>query len=390
MKKSVLILWLLIFLLFAGCAVSKGKQSTTAAAAPSQTAPPDTGPTDTEPVETEPAFTPGIPCEEPELSDEGVFVWLFSYGDGSANSRVLQWSYRFDDVRPIEYDPYASPVRFDGDKSLWTTYERDGESDNCLMGRCISTQAEWDFIDRVLLSAEYEADPDDSVPFGTPVFILRRGTDCAERTTRIPPGRTGYIDDEVSRYHVTPDGNVLRCDADGSVFRAVTPLAPETAARLYLIYESYYKAWTIQCPCVYHIEEPDQKEPVLLVRTADKEFTVPKEQWTDFLSLVSVEEDKEVSSDLPCFKVVNQLYALEEYPSPEVLRFTFFTEDYDPDSVHWWRWLSLREDGRIILENRFGVGSLYNIAFWNVICPVRYVSKATFDVDAICALVLSD
>lgn len=392
---------LLVLILLAGCAAQGGNPPAASgtepvSSAPSATETPQTETetpeteamqTETEPAGTEPPLAPGVACEEPELTDAGVFVSLYSWWDASE----LQWSYRFDDVRQIEYDPYEAPVRFDGDKSVWTTYERDGDSDNCLMGRCVSSRAEWDYLTRVLFSADYQADPEAAADFGTPVFILRQGADCKERTTRIPVGQTGYIDDELCRYYVSPDGTVLRCDADGSVFRAVTPLEPEAVARLYLIYETAYRAWPIRCPCIYRLDEPDEQEPVLLVRTADRELRVPKEKWSDFLALVSVEADKEIPSDLPCFRVLTQLYAAEAYPSPELLRFTFYTEDYDPDSPGWQQhWCSLREDGRIILEAPYGAGGVYTVAHWNVRSPVRYVSMAVFDTEAITRLIFGE
>ena len=395
LRRSLLPWLLLLLLLLAGCWARRGFENTTAAPVPSETGPAETEPVETEPAETEPdepesPFAPGVLCEEPALESEGVFVSLYRSDSENNAGALWQWSCRFNDVRSIAYDPYSPPVRFEGDKSLWMTYQRDGDFDNCIVGRCISTQAEWELFTRVLFSVEYEADPEFSVPWGSPEFILRQGTDCTERTSRIGSDKTGYLDDEVCRYCVTADGDVLRCDADGSILRAITPLGPETVARLFLIYEAYYRAYTIQCPCIYHLDEPGGEEPMLLVRTADRELYVPKEKWTDFLALVSVEEDKEVPSDLPCFQVITQLYSLEDYPSPEVLRFTFYTDDYDPDSGSWWRWFSLRQDGRIIVETRSGVGLQYNIAYWSVICPVRFISKASFDVGAITALLFSD
>lgn len=379
----------MLVMLCAGCAARRKPAAPAATAAPDSAAAsasdaPQTKTEASEP-ETEPTLAPGIACEEPEPSDAGVFVSLYSWEGDDA-----QWCYRFDDVRPVAYDPYEEPVRFNGDQSVWVTYDRDGDSDNCLMGRCVSTRAEWDYLTQVLFSADYQAAPEDTVDFGTPVFILRHGTDCKERTTRIPQGQTGYIDDELCRCYVSPDGTVLRCGADGSVLRAVTPLEPEAVARLYLIYETYSTAWPYQYPCIYRLDEPGEKEPALLVRTAQRELRVPREKWSDFLSLVSVEADRETPTDLPCFGVVTQLYATEDYPSPELLRFTFYTEDYDPNAETWWRWFSLREDGRIILERRSGAGYLYSVAVWNVTCPVRCVSKAIFDPEAITALVFGE
>lgn len=333
-------------------------------------------------------FAPGAPCEPPELSDGGLWVTLHNYKEADQKYDLWQWSYRFVVEEPITYDMEAPPVRFADDKSLWMTYQRDGDSDNCLMGRCIRTQGEWAFMERVLFAPEYQSDPEYTVPFGTPEFLLRQGTDCSQCTTRIPPGQTGYIDDELCRFCVSPDGSVLRLDADGSIFRSAAPLEPEDVARLYLIYESYYRAWTRQVVFPYNPEVP-REELRLLVRTADREISVPPEKWDAFLALVSREEDKEIPEDLPCFKVIQQLFVTEDYPAPELLRFRFLQTDDDPDSM-FLRWFSLREDGKITVDSPWGGSLLRPLAAWTVGSPVRHISKISFDAEAIATLVLGE
>lgn len=391
MKRLFLLLTLL--LLCAGCAARSGNMPA-ASGTPTQTAPAPfvtgTAQTETEPVET--GVPPGELCAEPEAPVEGNICALYALTSSEDFDGALQWSYRFDGLSAIDYDAYDAPVRFDGDRSLWMTYDRDGSFDNCIVGRCISTQAEWDWFDRVLLSAEYEADPEGSIAIGTPVFILRQGSECGERTSRIPSGSTGHIDDELYRYYVSPDGSVLRCDANGrEPERIVTPLEPEAVARLYLLYDTYYRTSPVCYPCRYYPEEYESCKVHLLVRRDGEEISVPREQWDAFLAMVTVEKDKEYPDDLPCFGVRTRLFDPEDYPSPELLRFTFYTEDYDPNSESWQRnWFSLREDGRLILELPGSGGWLQGLARWTVYSPVRFVSKAVFDPEAITRLVFGE
>ena len=329
-------------------------------------------------------FPPGVPCSEPESDEQLVSVSLYTAEEGEIFGSARQWSYRFDGMSPVEYDQFAPPARFDGDKSLWMTYNRDGSFDNCVIGRCIQTQAEWDVFAKALFSAEYAPAPGETIPFGTPEFLLREGTECAQSTGRNPPGGKGYIDDELCRYCVSPDGSVLRVEPDGTISRAVAPLDEETVARLYLLYETYFRSYAVLFLSLYYLNEPGQGLR-LLVRHGEEELSVPEEKWDAFCALLSVDEDKEVSSDIPCFAVVNQLFVQEDYPSPEVLRFRFLTADDDPDAAPF-RWLSLREDGRLITEMSGGGGMVHYVARWTVTGRSRYVSQAVFDVDAVLAL----
>ena len=330
----------------------------------------------------------GVPCPEPEAGEPGAFVSFYTVAETSDSGFPTQWqqSFRFDGLASSEYDLFAAPARFEGDKSLWMTYNRDGDFDNCVLGRSITVQEEWDYFHRVLFSAEYEAAPDGTACFGTPEFILRQGTACAQSTSRNPPGGKGYIDDELCRYRVSSDGSVLRIDADGSIFRIVTPLEAETVARLYLLYETYFRSCAVLSPCGYDLNELGQ-DIVLLVRRGEEELSIPREKWEDFLALVSVEEDKELSAGPPCYAVVNELFLREDYPAPQVLRFRFVRKDDDPDAAPF-RWFSLREDGRLILESPQGAGMTYPIQVrWTVSSAVRYVSRAVFDKDAILQLI---
>lgn len=329
-------------------------------------------------------FPPGVSCSEPETGAEGTYISLYTAEENEIFGSAWQWSYRFDGMPPVEYDQFVPPARFDGDKSLWMTYQRDGSFDNCVIGRCIRTQTEWDFFDQALFSAEYVSAPGDTVPFGTPEFILREGTECAQSTGRNPPGGEGYIDDELYRYCVCPDGSVLRVEPDGTISRAAAPLDGETVARLYLLYETYFRSYAVLSLSLYYLNEPG-RELRLLVRRGEEEVSVPEEKWDAFCALLSVEEDKEVPSDIPCFAVVNQLFVQEDYPSPEVLRFRFLTADDDPDAAPF-RWLSLREDGRVIVEMSGGGGMVHYVARWTVSDRNRYVSRAVFDADAVLAL----
>ncbi len=185
---------------------------------------------------------------------------------------------------------------------------------------------------------------------------------------------------------------MLRCDANGrEPERIVTPLEPEAVARLYLLYDTYYRTSPVCYPCRYYPEEYESCKVHLLVRRDGEEISVPREQWDAFLAMVSVEKDKEYPDDLPCFGVRTRLFDPEDYPSPELLRFTFYTEDYDPNSESWQRnWFSLREDGRLILELPGSGGRLQGLARWTVYSPVRFVSKAVFDPEAITRLVFGE
>ena len=74
------------------------------------------------PEQSTPGLSPGISCQAPELTEAGFFVSLYHYDCQMQRNDLWQWSYHFQNVLSIEYDMYAPPVRFDGDKSLWMTY----------------------------------------------------------------------------------------------------------------------------------------------------------------------------------------------------------------------------------------------------------------------------
>ena len=332
-------------------------------------------------------YTSAAPCEEP--SGEGYSVAMSFYHEGDEPYQLdWDWSIAFEGVSPRDVDRCANPPRFDGDKSVWMTYDRNGDWDDCVLGRCITTQEEWDFMDRVLFSPEYEADPDAQPFMQTPRFILRQGNECTSSAIRAAAeGQTYYIDDTVSQYFVSPDGSVIRIDADESVYRAKKQLDRETVAFLYLLYEGYYNTAVIMVPWAPSIGE-SADECRLLVDCDGQRVALPGEAFDAFLALIT--EDGNTSEDgNPCYNCTMQIFCDSDYPSPEVLRFRFVREGDDPDQNPF-LWFSLRKDGKVIMDRMIGAGYIYNDAWWSASGRNRAISVSTFPVKEITAFVAAN
>jgi len=325
-------------------------------------------------------YRSATPCEEPSNEGYDVVMTFKRAGDGGQLD-VWDWSMAFTGISPLTVDRTANPPRFDGDKSVWMTYIRNGDWDDCVLGRCITTREEWDFMDRVLFSPEYEADPDAQPNIQAPCFILRQGNECTSSTIRkAVDGETFHVDDTVSQYFVSSDGTVIRIDADESVYRAKKQLDRESVAYLYLLYEAYCRTSAV---CVlYNTYDVDSYH--LLVDWNGQRVEIPHENFDSFAALIS-EEGNEYSGDL-YFDCTSVMYADSDYPSPEVLRFRFVYDGYDPDSSPF-LWFSLHQDGKITLECPIRGGYIYNQVLWWATGRNRMISVSSYDVDEIVAFV---
>ena len=167
---------------------------------------------------------------------------------------------------------------------------------------------------------------------------------------------------------------------------SVSTLPLEDTARLYLIYEAYYCAREIFSfgPSPYE----DAQAYALYVERDGKRLRIPADRLADFLSLVTVEEDHLYPDEPRCCAIANIIYAEKDHASPEVLRFLVCPSDSDILSYPTDRWFSLREDGRIVRSISSSAGVLWpNTNRWTVHVPILQISKASFDISAIKALV---
>lgn len=343
-----------------------------------------------EPTAT-PEPTPVLPYRDAFLSGEPsdtncrtIALSLYDAGMNNFDGKRL-WTVTFSGLTLRTVDRFANPMRFSDDLSVWMTYDRDGDWDNCSLGRCISDETDWNWLDSVLFSREYEADPSVEFFIQTPRFIVRKGDLCLSSTSiRDVVGKTYYIDDEVCTYWIKPDGTVVRTDADGSRYRAVETLTPEEVAYLCLLYEAHYMTPAIQYPCPAVPEQLDQYH--LLIERNGVCTELPPDSFEAFTALVTVPEDQTLSTWTSCFACKTEMFANADYPSPEVLRFRFVQEGYDPDQSPY-QWFSLREDGKIIRETPLGAGFIHTVARWRGFGKNRIVSEAVFSVDDILAFV---
>ncbi len=363
MKKTTLSILLVLALLFCACACKE------------PSAPPE--PT---PAPTEAPYAFSVSDSEPAGSGYEIAVSLYDPGTNDFDGE-RQWTVIFDGLSPRTVDRRDNPARFDGDYSVWTTYDRDGDWDNCTLGRCIDGETEWKLLDAMLFSRDYREDPDVSVYFQTPRFIVRKGDQCRTSTSVWNEvGKAYYIDDDVCTYWINPDGSVIRTDADGAIFRSAEPLTADETAYLYLLYEAYYITPALQYPCAAHPEE--MRGYRLLIERNGVRTELPSESFEPFIKLVSVEADQSIETYAPCFACTTEVFANADYPAPEVLRFRFAAEGYDPDqSPH--LWFSLREDGRIVRETPLSAGFIHTVARWRCFGVNRVVSDAAFPVEDI-------
>ena len=364
---------LILLLLF--CAACKGPDAQGSPAPTEQVAP--------APVET-PVPTPAPPYRAASLSDEpsgsayDVTVSLYAAGTNDFDGERT-WTVSFAGLFPRTVDRCENPARFDGDLSVWMTYDRNGDWDDCTLGRCISDGTDRNWLRTVLFSRDYAPDPDAAVYIQTPRFIVRKGDLCRSSTSIFDEiGKTYYIDDDVCSYWVDPDGSVVRTDADGTGYRAVEPLTAEQVAYLYLLYEAHYMTPALQYPCAAYPDEMDRYR--LYVDRNGVRTELPAESFEPFLKLVTVETDRSAQTYAPCFACTTELFADSDYPAKEILRFRFVAEGYDPDAAPH-LWFSLRENGRIVRDVPLGAGYIHTVGRWVCFGKNRIVSKAAFSVD---------
>lgn len=342
-------------------------------------APEPAAPTDA-PAESMP-YRSAARVDEPSGTDERVFATsLYDAGTNDFDGERL-WTVAFDGLSTRTVDRRNSPARFDGDYSVWMTYDRDGDWDNCTLGRCIDDEADWNLLSAVLFSRTFVPDANAEVRIQTPRFLIRKGTLCLSSTSYWDiVGKTYYIDDEVCTYWINPDGSVIRTAPDEVPYRSEQPLTAEEAAYLYLLYEAHYMTATIQCPSPAYPEEQDQYR--LLVEKNGVCTELPRDRFEAFTALVTVPEDQTPQSVRSCFACTTEMFANADYPSSEVLRFRFVQDGYDPDQSPQ-LWFSLREDGRIIRETPLSAGFIHAAARWRCFGKNRFVSVARFPVDEI-------
>ena len=371
-------LWVLVlFLLF--CAACKGTDAQGSPAPTGQIAP----------AQTEvPAPTPAPPYRSASLGDEPsgnrYDIAVSLYGAGTTDfDGERTWTVSFAGLSPRTVDRRANPARFDGDLSVWMTYDRNGDWDDCTLGRCVSDETDWHWLDSVLFSRDYLPDPDAVFYMQTPRFTVRKGDLCLSSTGLWDEvGKTYYIDDEVCTYWVNPDGSVIRADADGAIYSAVEPLNAEQTAYLYLLYEAHYMTPALQYPCAAYPDEMDRYH--LYIERNGIRAELPAESFASFLKLVTVETDQSAQTYAPCFAGTTEMFVNADEPSPEVLRFRFVADGYDPDASPY-LWFSLCENGRIIRDIPIGAGYIHAVARWLCFGRNRIVSDAVFSVDGILA-----
>lgn len=378
MNRKTAVLILVPLLLF--CVACKGTDA--------QSSPAPTGQVTPAPVET-PVPTPVPPYRAASLSDEpsgsAYDVAISLYGAGTTDfDGERTWTVSFAGLSPRAVDRSANPARFSDDLSVWMTYDRNGDWDDCTLGRCLCDGTDWNWLQTVLFSRDYAPDPDAQMFFQTPRFTVRKGDLCLASTSIWNEvGKTYYIDDEVCTYWVDPDGSVVRTDADGTRYRAVEPLTAEQTAYLYLLYETHYMTPALQYPCAAYPDEMDRYH--LYVERNGVRTELPAESFESFLKLVTVEADRSVETYAPCFACTTEMFADSDDPAKETLRFRFVAEGYDPDAAPY-LWFSLREDGRIVRDLPIGAGYIHTVGRWVCFGRNRVVSKAAFDVDAILKL----
>jgi hypothetical protein len=334
--------------------------------------------------EPDPPYRAAASGSEPEGSAYEIAVSLFDAGTTDFDGE-RKWTVSFEGLLPRTVDRCANPMRFSDDLSVWMTYDRDGEWDNCLLGRCISDETDWFWLDAVLFSREYVPDPDAVFYIQTPRFTVRKGDLCLSSTSLFDEiGQTYYIDDDVCTYWIDPNGSVIRADADGTVYRSVDPLNEEQIAYLYLLYEAHYMTPALQYPLAAYPNEMERYR--LYVECNGVRVELPVESFASFLKLVTVDTDRSAQTYAPCFACTTELFADSDYPENEILRFRFVAEGYDPDaSPH--LWFSLREDGRIVRDIPIGAGYIHTVARWRCFGRNRIISKVVFPVDEILAYV---
>lgn len=339
----------------------------------------------TDPPKKGPAFAV-VPCPEPTGGESGILLTMYEM-DGDRNAeRTWKWTYRFEGLTPREVDRYAVPARFEEDKSLWMTYDLDGDWDNCVIGRCITLQEEWDFFRDKVFSLAYEPDESAALHFKQARFILRQGTEAQNSTSfGAKDGETGYIDDEVCTYGILPDGTVTRFDADGSQYRATAALAAEDVAYAYLLYSAYLGAQ----PGLYLGYHASWAEPLAAVVERDGQRTeVTGEQLDALLRLLLDEEQLSGANPYPlALRCRTVFFDPEPYPSPEVLRFWCVESSRLGEELSPYLIFSLREDGHIIRERPLPGGMIDYGYLWSVGGQLRCVSEETYPVDDLLALV---
>ena len=385
MNRKTTVLILVLLLLF--CAACKGADAQGSPAPTGQIAP---AAVET-PAPTEVAApTPVPPYRTASLGDEpsgnGYDVAVSLYAAGATDfDGERTWTVSFAGLTPRTVDRCANPMRFDGDLSVWTTYDRNGDWDDCTLGRCIDDETDRNWLRTVLFSRDYTPDPDAEIYMQTPRFLVRKGDLCLSSTSIWDEiGKTYYIDDDVCSYWINPDGSVIRADADGTRYRAIEPLTAEQVAYLYLLYEAHYMTPALQYPCAAYPDEMDRYH--LYAERNGVRTELPKESFESFLKLVSVESDQSAQTYAPCFACTTELFADPDYPAEEALRFRFIADGYDPDAALYF-WFSLRSDGKIIRDIPLGAGYIHTVARWSCFGRNRIVSKAAFSVDEILAFV---
>lgn len=334
--------------------------------------------------EPDPPYRAAVSGSEPDGNGYSTAVSLYDAGTTDFDGE-RKWTVSFEGLSPRTVDRSANPMRFSDDLSVWMTYDRDGDWDNCTLGRCVSDGTDWFWLDAVLFSREYVPDPDAVFYMQTPRFTVRKGDLCLSSTSLFDEvGKTYYIDDDVCTYWIDPDGSVIRADADGTVFRSVEPLNEEQIAYLYLLYEAHYMTPALQYPLAAYPDEMERYR--LYIERNGVRTELPKESFEAFLELVSAAADRSAQTYAPCFACTTELFADSDYPEKEVLRFRFVADGYDPDaSLH--LWFSLRENGRIVRDTPISAGYIHTVARWSCFGRNRIVSKTVFPVDEILAYV---
>ena len=326
-------------------------------------------------------------CSQEEAENADFSIAYYTLPGENDFPQTFSKAFRFEGLQKVEYDTYKEPFRFDEDKSVWATYEKTQESFDVHVGRCISSEEDVDFIRKTLVDREYREDPNTDAAYFTPRFELRQGKECIRCNDRFPVGVTYYLDDYLYQYYVKPDGTVLRWHGADQLESSAEALPPEDVARLYFIYEAYYHARDIFMPGPHPYD--DIQTYTLYVERNGERLSVPSERIDEFLSLVTVDEDRVYSENEPrCCAITNMVYAGEDHASSEVLRFLVYPTSSDVNSYPAEWWFSLREDGKIVRKVPHSTGHLWPSSDrWEVRSLLLQISKAAFDVSAINAFV---
>ena len=325
-------------------------------------------------------------CTEEETGQAVFSISYYTLPGENDFPQTFSKAFSFEGLQQVEYDTYSAPFRFDKEFSLWATYDKTPESFDNWMGRCISSEEDTEFIRKALIDREYKEDPQADAAFFTPMFELRKGEEAVRCNERVAAGIEIVTDEPVYRYRIRPDGYVLRSLSFPDAEMSAEPLSTEEVARLYLIHETYFLTRDVVYPDIHAFENTGNYH--LCIEQNGKRMILPNDHWDDFVSLVTDREEPLYPEEPSCCAITNLIYAENEYSSPEVLRFLIYPASEDPDRYSESAWYSLREDGKLIRRFTSSVGALSPQSDrWVVHSPVLQISKTSFDVSAILALV---